>query len=712
MNSLQILLLILCVVDLYKNKKILSPTFLFNFIFFVTYSLYEWDFSYIQQKLSSKTELIFFNCVVFYNLTYYCLKKYFSINKKVNENIEYDNEVIDKKIKIAKYIAIGVFVLELIYSRGCPLLWKFTHDPRTYFDFGIPSLNGAFYGLIICLGAYSLFSKSKDKYIYLAMGVLMISRQVIMSILIEGIIYFILSNKNKINYLKISLLVIFAFVGFTLIGNFRSGNGVMDEVFIPKKQYKSLPDSIKWPYSYMTFSISNFNNLVGMTDGGVNKGASTLGEFLPTVVLNKVNIKPNFNENYLISSTYNVSTYLPSIYLDFGIVGIAIFNTLMALFGFMLYESMNNKENNKNYLMYAVFAHNIILLFFINMFLYLPIIVQFIYIPLIFSSKKKKVATDSITSNKKNKKNKLAILLATYNGEKYLKEQIDSILNQTYKDFTLYIRDDGSKDNTVKIIEEYAKKNKNVIYVKDDIKSSGSCANFMNLLKYASSLNKHDIYMFADQDDVWLNDKVEITVNEYNKYNSNIPLLIHTDLYVVDKELNRINDSFIEYSNLDGNFNTFNRYLIQNNVTGCTMLINDKLVELVDYDIANLRMHDWYFALLASAFGEVHFINSSTINYRQHGNNVLGAKKVKGIKGIYNKLVTNNTIKEDLNKIFDQANSFKEKYYDKLDKDKKEILDDFCKIPNESKINKINLIRENNFYKQGKVRVIGEIVFI
>ena len=234
----------------------------------------------------------------------------------------------------------------------------------------------------------------------------------------------------------------------------------------------------------------------------------------------------------------------------------------------------------------------------------------------------------------------------------------------------------------------------------------------MNLLKYASSLNKHDIYMFADQDDVWLNDKVEITVNEYNKYNSDIPLLIHTDLYVVDKELNRINDSFIEYSNLDGNFNTFNRYLIQNNVTGCTMLINDKLVELVDYDIANLRMHDWYFALLASAFGEVHFINSSTINYRQHGNNVLGAKKVKGIKGIYNKLVTNNTIKEDLNKIFDQANSFKEKYYDKLDKDEKEILDDFCKIPNESKINKINLIRENNFYKQGKVRVIGEIVFI
>lgn len=706
MNSLQLLLFILCVVDLYKNRKILSPSFLFNFIFFVTYSLYEWDFSYIQQKLSSRTELILFNCVVFYNLAFYALNKCVNLYKKNDKPL--NRIASNKKIQIAKYIAIAVFIIELIYSRGCPLIWKFVGDTRTYFDFGIPSLNGAFYGLIICLGAYSLFTKSKDKYLYLAMGILMISRQVIMSIFIEGIIYFIISNKGKINYLKIVVLIIIAFVGFTIVGNFRSGNDTMNSVFMPKAQYKKLPDSVKWTYSYMTFSVSNLNNLVNMTEGNVNKGTSMLSELLPTVLLDKVNLKPEFTNYYLVSPTYNVSTYLPSIYVDFGILGVAIFNALMALIGYLLYSNVVHRFDEKSILMYSVFAHNIILLFFINMFLYLPIIIQLVYIPLIFGNKKKNKEKEKNS----NKKSSLAILLATYNGEKYLKEQLDSILNQTYKDFTLYIRDDGSKDKTVQIIKEYTKKYDNIIQVIDKRESHGSCDNFLNLLKYAYELDKYDIFMFADQDDVWLPNKVEITVNEYKKHNEDIPQLVHTDLYVVDKNLKIMNKSFIKYSNLDSNCKSFNKYLIQNNVTGCTMLINKKLVDLVNFDIKNVRMHDWYFALLASSFGQVHFINKPTIKYRQHGNNVLGAKKVKGIRGVYNKLVKNNTIKNDLNKIFVQAEIFKDNYYEQLSDENKDILDSFCQMYGANKVKKLLILNQYKFYKQGKIRVIGELVFI
>lgn len=409
MDSLQILLFLLCIYDLYKNKKILSPTFLFNFVFFISYSLYQWDFSYIQQKLSSRTQLVFFNCVVFYNITYIYLKKCFNKDKFIliinklknkilvkNKKDSYQKFSINKRIRIAKYIAIIIFIIEMIYSRGCPLIWKFTGDPRTYFDFGIPSLNGAFYGLIICLGAYSLFSKSNDKYLYLAMGILMISRQVIISIVIEGVIFLILKEKNNINYKKILIILIIVFIGFTFVGNFRSGKEVINEVFQPKKQYKTLPDSIKWSYSYMTFSISNFNNLVNMSEGNVNHGTSILSEFLPTVLLNKINIKPEFDSNYLISQSYNVSTYLPSIYLDFGIVGVAIFNVLIAIIGFCLYDKVSNSDSKKYILMYSVFAHNIILLFFINMFLYLPILIQFLYIPLIFADKNKKTKNKNI----------------------------------------------------------------------------------------------------------------------------------------------------------------------------------------------------------------------------------------------------------------------------------------------------------------------------
>lgn len=395
MSILQILLLIFCIYDLYKNKQILSPSFLFNFIFFVSYTLYQWDFSFIQQRLSDRTELIFLTCVIFFNLTYYYLKNKqwkiddFSFLKKIIKIKSSSDFSSNNRVRVIKYIAIFIFIIELIYSRGCPLLWKFTGDTRTYFDFGIPSLNGALYGLIICMGAYTIFTKSKDKYIYLLMAILMISRQIVISIIIEGLIFFVFNSKNKINYKKISILAATIFIGFAIVGNFRSGNNVMDEVFSPKRKYNKLPTSVKWTYSYMTFSISNFNNLVGMTEGGVNHGASTLSEFMPTVILNKVNIKQNFSNNYLINPSYNVSTYLPSIYLDFGIVGIAIFNMLIAALGYYLYKNATENKNDKNVLLYAVYAHNIILLFFINMFLYLPVIVQFIYIPLIFGNIKK-----------------------------------------------------------------------------------------------------------------------------------------------------------------------------------------------------------------------------------------------------------------------------------------------------------------------------------
>ncbi len=302
----------------------------------------------------------------------------------------------------------------------------------------------------------------------------------------------------------------------------------------------------------------------------------------------------------------------------------------------------------------------------------------------------------------------LAILLATYNGSEYLKQQIDSILNQDFSDFILYIRDDNSTDSTKNIIKEYVLKYpEKIIEVEDNKIANGAGNNFMLLLKYVHNLKKHNLFMFCDQDDVWQRNKIELTMNEYDKVsNKNSPILIHTDLYVADKNLNVINKSFMQYSKLRKDYVNFNNYLIQNNVTGCTVCINKKLVDLINFDIKYIIMHDWYFALIASAFGQVIFINTPTVYYRQHGKNLLGAKKVSILN------IKNKHYKENISNLFVQAENFKNVYYDLLTEENKEIIDAFCKIKNSNKLMKIKIITKYKFYKQGLVRILGQLFFI
>lgn len=703
---LMLFLLSLCIIDLSKNKKIFSLRFVFNFIWFIVLFLYQFKLSYIQQTLSNKTLLVLFVCVLSYNITLTILKLFKLKEIKLNFNFGKTNI----KLNFAKYIVVLVLIIEIIYSKGFPLLWKLIGSGKTYFDYGIPSLHGAFCGLVICLGAYSIYKKKKDKYFYFLIGVLLISRQILMSMIIEWLVLALFNKSMKQILKKIVVVSIVCIIGFNIIGNMRSGNSVMNDVFQAKPEYKYLPTSIKWVYSYMTFSLSNFNNLVSMSDGNVNKGTSMLNELLPTVVLNKLNLKHNYSPNFLVSQNYNVSTYLPSIYLDFGIIGISIFNILIAILGYILYNNLLLNRNEKNLLLYSVFIHNIVFLFFINMFLYLPIIIQFVYIIILFNEKQEK----EITINENNN-SKIAILMATYNGENYLKEQIESILNQTYKNFTLFIRDDNSTDDTKKIIQEYHDKYPTkIVEVIDGQKAGGACKNFMILLKYVYNLKEYDLFMFSDQDDIWLENKVYLTIEKYNEQkNKDIPILVHTDLLVVDNNLNLIDNSFINYSNLNYKKNKFNNYLIQNNVTGCTTLVNRQLVELIKFKSYNsICMHDWYFALIASAFGKVVFIDKPTIKYRQHANNVLGAKKIKGISGIYNKLVKNNTIENDLKKVLNQAQFFKKVYYKNLNNKNKKILSDFCELKKSNKLKKFALIIKNSFYKHGLIRILGEFIYI
>lgn len=307
----------------------------------------------------------------------------------------------------------------------------------------------------------------------------------------------------------------------------------------------------------------------------------------------------------------------------------------------------------------------------------------------------------------------VAILMATYNGEKFIKEQIDSILNQTYRNIELYIRDDNSTDNTINIVNEYVNRYPGKIVLVNDGRTAKSASiNFLFLLEYVCNINKHELFMFSDQDDYWLKDKIKITVEEYNRIeNKNQPILLHTDLHVVDSNLNIIENSFMKYSNLKSKYNKFNNYLVQNNVTGCTMLINKELAKLIKYDTKKIYMHDWYFALLASAFGQVKFINVPTIKYRQHGNNVIGARK-SGVtfKNVFKKFKNNNT-KRELNRLIEQAKEFQKIYGKSLNDINSEYLEQFIDMPSKNKFGKIRIIIKHKFYRQAFSKIVEEFMF-
>lgn len=224
---------------------------------------------------------------------------------------------------------------------------------------------------------------------------------------------------------------------------------------------------------------------------------------------------------------------------------------------------------------------------------------------------------------------KIAILLSTYNGAQYLRSQIDSIIAQNNHDWTLYIRDDGSKDETTSIITEYQAKYPSQIqwFNQNHIVNCGVIGSFFELLLGIDA----DYYMFCDQDDVWLPEKVALTITKMQQVEAGQlirPALVHTDLRVVDQNLDVQSESMMATQSLDPQ-PSFNRLLVQNSITGCTMMVNHALKQrVVQSDDRLTIMHDWWLALIASSFGVLGYVAQPTMLYRQHGNNAVGAKSM------------------------------------------------------------------------------------
>jgi len=232
---------------------------------------------------------------------------------------------------------------------------------------------------------------------------------------------------------------------------------------------------------------------------------------------------------------------------------------------------------------------------------------------------------------------KIAILLSTYNGEKFLGEQLDSLFAQTHGNFILVVRDDGSSDKTVSILERYARNYPDQVHLLPaDGKNLGASDGFAYLIDYVlqnkAVLELESAYMmFCDQDDIWFAEKIERLVEAMlaaeSSDDTQMPVLAHSDLEVVSERNTVIAKSFIAYQGLEIERNSFSSLSISNLVTGCTALINESLAQKALPIPPHAIMHDWWLAMVAAAFGKLVYLDLPLVHYRQHGNNTIGAKE-------------------------------------------------------------------------------------
>lgn len=274
---------------------------------------------------------------------------------------------------------------------------------------------------------------------------------------------------------------------------------------------------------------------------------------------------------------------------------------------------------------------------------------------------------------------KIDILLPTYNGEKYIGQQLESLLRQSYKDIRIIIRDDNSSDKTKEIVEEYLAKDSRITLINDEDKNLGLVKNIERLLEYSDA----NYIMYCDQDDVWFQTKVEKMYNQISK-EQNIPILLHSDCYVTDENLN-IKKVFKGKDPLNsGLVNSFFNYYVQ----GASCIFNKKLKKKLLPFPDKVYIHDRYTHLISELEGRRVYLKEPLMYYRQHGNNLIGSRN------LWTKLRNNINIFSKSLFLIEDKNLITELY--KKEKYKKN-LEIYINILNNkySFLEKIKLIREN-----------------
>lgn len=301
------------------------------------------------------------------------------------------------------------------------------------------------------------------------------------------------------------------------------------------------------------------------------------------------------------------------------------------------------------------------------------------------------------------------VLLATYNGETYIEEQVLSLINQTYQDLKIIIRDDNSSDNTKIVINKLKKKYPEKIVLIEDCDICGSAkANFMKLLKYA----KADYVMFCDQDDFWFPEKVEKMLCEMKKHEQEFggPILIYSDYIATDEKLNPLNEN-IKNGQVYNPKLDLNHLIVQNYINGCAMMVNRALYKNTLRYRDEMLMHDWWLAIYAATFGQAIHMNVPLMFYRQHSGNVVGAVDIRSFKYIKMKILSKETKKAN-DEYIKQIAAFLDEFRDCINEKEREIIETFLDIPKHGKIYRVNALIKGKYLKSTLLRKLGQFFYI
>lgn len=304
------------------------------------------------------------------------------------------------------------------------------------------------------------------------------------------------------------------------------------------------------------------------------------------------------------------------------------------------------------------------------------------------------------------------ILLASYNGEKYIGEQLDSVLKQDFEDFKLTIRDDASADRTADIVRRYEKRFPGKISFSVNRENSGCAgANFFSMLKAV----KGDYVMFCDQDDVWFPDKASKSLKKMlaaeAEFGRETPLLLHTDLTVTDESLRVKAKSLFAYQRLNPHGAALNKLLVQNVATGCTFMLNRALADRLTHTPQSVPVHDWWIALYAACCGRLVLLDEPTLFYRQHGANTCGAQDMGDIRYMAERLKKRENASLMLKYGYRQAAELAA-VLKEAGEEPPELLKGYGELEGKPYLKRLAFVLKHGILKDGIVRRAGQMLFL
>lgn len=308
---------------------------------------------------------------------------------------------------------------------------------------------------------------------------------------------------------------------------------------------------------------------------------------------------------------------------------------------------------------------------------------------------------------------KTAVLLTAYNGSKHLPLLLDSLRNQTDPDFSVLLQDDGSEDETVSLLAALCEKDPRFSFGSEQGQHLGAAGNFLSLVRQAEA----NYVLMCDQDDLWEAEKIAVLKRAMAEmeaeYGADTPLLVHSDCSLIGEDGDLIGDSFFRHQGWDPKAVTLPPLLVQNNVTGCTLIMNAPLRKLIAAHARakDLFMHDWFIALTAASFGKIRFVDQPLTRYRQHGDNAIGASSKNLLARGFAALNKRQEAKRRILLTYTHTKVFNKLYEGELPPEAQRIVSAYLATQHMPKLRRILSVRRLGCVMQSPVTRLGQLLF-